>query len=182
MSKQDDKNTANAKILTPAEESAKRLNGLLSDFEQALLLTKDTASEWTHGRPMFLLHVSDSLELYFGAPLDSTSVDELIRHPQVAVTMQQGRCAVFMNGFASVKSGEAIVGHGWHSKLKPMLREGESFERDWGLIQVRPHALDYWDYNLGTTLRYMAAQLKAKLFDRESPNASKFFEAHLASS
>lgn len=161
-------------------ESVERIKKLTNDFDQALLLSKDTASEWTHGRPMFLLHCDDELNLYFGAALESSPVDEIIRHPQVAVSMQDGRQMVFINGFAAVESGQKLVERGWGKRLRPMLKDSESFEENWCLIHIRPHELSVWDYNLGTSLRYLAAQLKSKVLSEPTPDPSQFFEAHLS--
>ena len=112
-------------------ENVERIKKLTNDFEQALLLSKDTATEWTHGRPMFLLHCDDELNLYFGAALESSPVDEIIRNPKVGVSMQDGRQLVFINGYATVESGQKLVERGWGKRLRPMLKDSESFEQSW---------------------------------------------------
>lgn len=161
-------------------ENIERIKKLTNDFEQALLLSKDTATEWTHGRPMFLLHCDDELNLYFGAALESSPVDEIIRNPKVGVSMQDGRQLVFINGYATVESGQKLVERGWGKRLRPMLKDSESFEQNWCLIHIRPHELSVWDYNLGTSLRYLAAQLKSKVLSEPKPDPAQFFEAHMS--
>ena len=146
-----------------AQDIEKTLKQIASQFEHAMLVTQTQSGGAMNARPMALIEVTDEGKLLFVTHLGSNKVDEVLRHPDVCVTMQNGTRSVSIGGVANVRHDKEKLEKIWRPEFDSWL-EGPTEETS-ALIEVYPKVGEYWNLTPGSILRLIFDEAKAFFTD-----------------
>ena len=128
---------------------------LLGDLKTGMLITRDYRNG-IHARPMMIAEVDDDVRISFITSVAGEKIEEVLRDPQVGVTLQRPGAFVAISGRAEVVLDAAEKQRVW-SRLGQQWFHGPSDPRA-GLISVRPERVEYWDKR---GLRWFESALQA---------------------
>lgn len=132
---------------------------LLQDFRTGMLVTRDDQGGM-HARPMMVAEVDAHLNISFITRLESEKVSELLRAPQVGVTLQHGGAFVAVAGLAKVIVDPAEKERVW-SRANNIWFEGPD-DPSAALISIVPQSIEYWDNRGLSSLKFVFQALVAK--------------------
>lgn len=137
----------------------KTLKQLAAQFEHAMLVSQVPQGGEMNARPMALVEVTESGKLLFVTHLGTNKVDEVLRHPEVCVTMQNGTRSVSIGGVARVRQDQEKLEQIWRPSFDSWL-DGPDKETS-ALIEVHPKVGEYWNLTPGSILRLIFDEAKS---------------------
>lgn len=116
---------------------------IIKRFDAAIVLTHDPAGG-KHGRPMAVVAVEDSGDIFFVTDLGSAKVAEIKDDNDVVLTFQSGNRFAIVEGPGEVIVDDKLVEKYWQESWRLWFPEGK---QDWRLclIRVTPARGEYWD-------------------------------------
>lgn len=132
----------------------RRVRELLREFRSGMFVTRDYEGA-VHSRPMLIAEVDDEARLSFLTQLQADKVEEVMREPQVGITLQSPGAFVAISGTARVILDVEEKRRIW-CKATELWFEGPE-DPFAGVIQVVPERLEYWD-NRGMNNLKLAVQ------------------------
>lgn len=135
-----------------------KLMELLKSFRNAMLVTQ--SENRLRSRPMMLLKVEDNGDLWFISSIDSGKIDDIHRHTEVNVCLQEDRKYLSLSGHAAIVQSREKVDELWCEEAKVWFPKGKA-DPAISLIRVSPSEGEYWD-NEGTQgIKYLLQAAKA---------------------
>ncbi|MBW8845268.1 MAG: pyridoxamine 5'-phosphate oxidase family protein [Burkholderiales bacterium] len=106
-----------------------------------------------HARPMTVIEVEDSGQLWFFTEVDSLKNIELDRDPRVTLFFKESDNGghLKLDGTAAEVSDKATIHRLWSPKLRAWFTEGEDDPRI-SLLRVDPVSGEYWDNRHGAAI------------------------------
>ncbi|WP_437593747.1 pyridoxamine 5'-phosphate oxidase family protein [Sorangium sp. So ce1000] len=140
--------------------SREKLLEILKKFQTAMLVTHASQGA-LRARPMALMRVDDSTgDVWFMTSIDSGKVDEIESHPEVNVTLQEGRRFLSLSGRASIVRNRAKIEALWSEEAKIFFPKGKD-DPYLALIHVSPREGEYWDNEGAAGLKFLVEAVKA---------------------
>jgi general stress protein 26 len=120
-----------------------RLDQLIASFDTAMLVTTSLRGQ-PRARPMAIAgHVKGGL-LYFATRAEDEKLEELLQHPDVAVTMQGDNRFLSITGRGRIETDVQLACEMWKPSMKLWFPEGAASPQ-LTLILVEPLCAEYWD-------------------------------------
>lgn len=141
-----------------ATDTNERLSDLINDFSTAMLVT-DSGNGAMRGRPMRMANIETDGDLWFVTDGDSAKIEEIEKHPQVAVIFQGGSKFVSLSGKATVTREQSKINELWSEAWKVWFPEGKE-DPNLMLLHVEAEQGEYWDNSglRGLTYAFKAGQ------------------------
>lgn len=140
------------------EQKVEKVRDLLNKFDEGMLTTLNPHGE-LHSRPMMIARVDSDGVMSFVTALQSAKVDEVLRHPQVGLTLQSRGAFMSIAGMASIVVDIEEKKRVW-SQLNEVWFEDPA-DPEAALIQLRPHLVEYWDNRGVNGLRFAFEAFRA---------------------
>ena len=121
----------------------KRLDKLITIFDTAMLVTISLRGQ-PRARPMAIAGHDEGGLLYFATRAEDEKMEEVLQHPEVAVTMQSGQRFLSLSGTAHVQTDMQLARELWRPTMKLWFPEGAE-DPQLTLIRVEPQYAEYWD-------------------------------------
>lgn len=125
------------------EETKARLDDLIAKFNTAMLVTQSLTGE-PKARPMAIAKHGDGSVLYFATQSDDGKLQELLKHPRVAVTMQADDCYLSITGEARLQTDVLLAEELWSPEMRLWFPGGFQ-DTQLTIIRVDPKYAEYWD-------------------------------------
>lgn len=120
-----------------------RLDSLIEEFDTAMLVTASLEGA-LRARPMAIAGHSEGAMLTFATRSEDEKLEEVLRQPDVAVTMQADQRFLSITGRARLETGLQAVHEHWSPAMKVWFPQGRD-DPQLTLIQVEPLYAEYWD-------------------------------------
>lgn len=131
----------------------KRLDKLISDFSAAMLVTTSLDGH-LRARPMAIAGHDKGGLLYFATRAEDEKLKEVLRQPEVAVTMQDGSRFLSISGRARIETDLQLGREMWQAAMKLWFPDGAE-DAQFTLIVVEPEYGEYWDRSGVRRLEFM---------------------------
>lgn len=137
-----------------------RFQELVKEFDTAMLVTR-TADDRLEARPMAIVEVEETNDLWFLTSAETRKVDEILSDPRAQVVCQDERDKYLsVGGTARIVHDRAKVEAVWKEPYKVWFPEGKDDPRI-VLINFRPQEGEYWDNRGANKLRLLADAVRA---------------------
>jgi general stress protein 26 len=136
-----------------------KLMELLKSFRNAMLVTQ-TTDKALRARPMALLKIELTGELWFITSFDSGKVHEIQDNPDVNVSLQDDRKFLSITGRATIVRDRKKIDELWTEEAKVYFPKGKE-DPHIALIHVIPSEGEYWDNEGINGLKFMLEAAKA---------------------
>jgi general stress protein 26 len=131
---------------------------VLGHFGTAMLCTRQPDGA-LRGRPMAIARSEENGDVWFVTKLDTGKVEELLRDPHVAVTMQSKTHYLSLSGRAEIVGDPAKLDELWQASWRAWFPAGKD-EAGLALLHVRANEAEYWAAT--GALRYAFAHANAQ--------------------
>lgn len=135
-----------------------KLLELLKSFRNAMLVTQ--SENKLRSRPMVLLKIEDNGDLWFISGIESGKIDDIHRHPEVNVSLQEDRKYLSLSGHATIVQSREKIDELWSEECKVWFPKGKA-DPAIALIRVSPSEGEYWDNEGAQGIKYMIQAVKA---------------------
>jgi general stress protein 26 len=126
---------------------------MMRGFDTGMLVSA-TADSQLRARPMAIAKMMDTGHVWFITNRHSGKVDEMLRDPIIAVTLQNSSQYVSLSGMAKLVDDRHKIHELWSEDWKVWFPDGQD-DPAIILIHFVPEEMEYWD-NAGTKgLRYL---------------------------
>lgn len=142
-----------------ADDQKKKLEDIMSSFDDAMLVTRDDDGA-PRARPMRIAKRGPDGDLWFATAGDSPKMDELDDDPRVAVTLQSDGAFVSITGTARVVRDRDRIDEVWSAPMKAWFPGGKD-DPKLELLRVRADVAEYWDRRGVRRLLYLFDTAKA---------------------
>ena len=126
-----------------SDQAQKRLDELIATFDTAMLVTTSLEGQ-PRARPMAIAGHDRGGLLYFATRAADEKMNEVLEHPQVAVTMQSETRFLSISGRARIETDVQLARSLWRPSMKLWFPEGAE-DPQLTLILVDPLCAEYWD-------------------------------------
>ena len=140
-------------------DQTRRLNDLIDDFNNAMLVTRTPEGE-LRARPMRIAGHEPDGDLYFATSIESGKVDEMLRYPDVNVAFQGKTEYLSVSGRASLVQDRDKIEKMWEPQWKMWFPEGKE-DPNLALIKVHADEGEYWNFETKDTLKFLVEAGKA---------------------
>lgn len=131
-----------------------KLQGLLSDFSTAMLVTHQGTSG-LHARPMAIAELEDSCVIWFITAKESGKVHEIEDDTNVSVICQKDHSTYLsVYGSATLEQDRTHIERVWKEPFKVWFPSGKD-DPNIALIRVDPHHAEYWDNSGFHKIQYL---------------------------
>jgi general stress protein 26 len=120
-----------------------RMDELIEEFSTAMLVTTSLEGE-LRARPMAIAGHSRGGLLHFATRSEDEKLEEILKQPAVAVTMQGGDRYLSITGRARIDNRRALAHELWSSEMKIWCPDGPD-DPNLTVIAVEPLYAEYWD-------------------------------------
>lgn len=151
------------------ESQVKKLDDLIDDFETAMLVTRSIEGK-LRARPMAIARHERGGELYFATRAEDGKLEEILRSPDVAVTMQNDGQYLSLSGTATIQTDQLLAEELWSESMRLWFPEGSS-DRQLTIIVVEPRYAEYWDRTGLRQLEFLWEAGKALLASRKASDS-----------
>ena len=124
-------------------DTTTKFKDLFSDFDVAMLVTQTPSNE-LRSRPMIIADHQDDGDVVFITREDSAKIAEMLKNPQVNVTMQSANRFLSISGTAAISYDKDLIKKSWKPAWKAWFPKGQD-DPDILLIQVAAKQGEYWD-------------------------------------
>ncbi|MGA9572924.1 MAG: pyridoxamine 5'-phosphate oxidase family protein [Lysobacterales bacterium] len=125
------------------EGTKAKLDDLIAKFNTAMLVTQSLADE-PRARPMAIAGHGDGSVLYFATRSDDEKLQELLKHPRVAVTMQADGYYLSITGEARLQTDVLLAEELWSPDMRLWFPDGYR-DTELTIIRVDPTYAEFWD-------------------------------------
>ena len=125
------------------KDEIRTLDQLIENFQVAMLVTESLQGE-LRSRPMMIAGHQPGGALMFVTRAEDEKLQEVLRAPRVAVTMQSEDRYISISGSARLQTDQVLLDELWSPSWKIWFPEG-SDDPELCLIRVEPSAVEYWD-------------------------------------
>jgi general stress protein 26 len=126
-----------------SDRAQERLDELIATFDTAMLVTTSLEGQ-PRARPMAIAGHDTGGLLYFATRAQDEKMNEVLEHPQVAVTMQSDARFLSITGKARIETDVKLARSLWQPAMKLWFPEGAR-DPQLTLILVEPLCAEYWD-------------------------------------
>ena len=119
------------------------LDALIRKFDTAMLVTMSLDGA-VRARPMAIAEHHEGAVLYFATRADDEKLEEIIRSPQVGVTMQTDDTYLSISGEARVLTNQVLADSLWSASMRLWFPEGPE-DSNLVVLLVDPKYAEYWD-------------------------------------
>jgi general stress protein 26 len=164
----------------PAMETGPRekLIELLDSFRTAMLVTTGEGGN-LRARPMALLKVDASGDLWFMTSVTSSMIREIGAHPRVTATFQRENAFATVEGRAAVTQDQAKIDELWTEHAKVYFPQGKE-DPNITLIRLVAEEGEYWDNEGFQGIKYIFEAVKAYMSrTRPEEHREQHAEVHL---
>lgn len=151
------------------ESQVRKLDDLIDDFETAMLVTRSIEGK-LRARPMAIARHERGGELYFATRAEDGKLEEILRSPDVAVTMQNDGQYLSLSGTATIQTDQLLAEELWSESMRLWFPEGSS-DRQLTIIVVEPRYAEYWDRTGLRQLEFLWEAGKALLASRKASDS-----------
>lgn len=120
-----------------------KLDDLIREFDTAMLATLSLDGA-LRARPMAIADFGERGALYFATRSDDEKLDEVIRSPQVAVTMQAEDKYLSISGEARLLTDQVLADQLWSASMRLWFPQGSN-DPNLTVLLVEPTYAEYWD-------------------------------------
>ncbi len=142
---------------------------LLGAFHNGMLVTRAANGE-LHAFPMAIAELGQDASVTFVTGIESTKVDEILRYPNVGLTLQSSGAFVAVSGEAQVIIDATEKERVWGTLTDAWFNGPEDPQA--ALIRVRPRNIEYWDQRGMNSVKLAFEIAKAKVTG-ESPHTDE---------
>jgi len=142
------------------------LERIIADFDTAMLVTFSLAGA-PRGRPMAIAGTGKDGELYFTTRSEDEKLGEILRSPDVAVTMQAVDRYVSLTGKARLETDVQLAEKLWSPAMRVWFPDGFKGSQ-FTLIRVDPVYAEFWDRRGLRKLEYLWEAGKALAAHRKA--------------
>lgn len=121
----------------------KRLDQLIASFDTAMLVTTSLRGK-PRARPMAIAGHDQGGLLYFATRAEDEKLEEVLQHPDVAVTMQGDNRFLSITGRGRIETDVQLAREMWKPSMKLWFPEGAQ-DPQLTLILIEPLCAEYWD-------------------------------------
>jgi general stress protein 26 len=157
-----------------SEKIQQRLDDLIDGFETAMLVTTSLQGE-IRARPMAIAGHTEGALLTFATRSEDEKLEEVLREPAVAVTMQDGERFLSITGQARIETNLNAAREAWSPEMKVWFPDGPD-DPHLTLILVEPICAEFWDRAGVRQLEYLWEAGKALLAGEKADDTS--FSGH----
>jgi general stress protein 26 len=125
------------------ERKARTLDELIDEFDTAMLVTQSLEGE-LRSRPMMIAEHETRGVLYFATRAEDKKLEEVLKNPHVAVTMQAPGRYLSISGRATIDTDVTRADELWSASWRLWFPEGTG-DPQLTLIAVEPSHAEYWD-------------------------------------
>jgi general stress protein 26 len=150
--------------------SREKLIEVLKTFRTAMLVTA-TPDGTLRSRPMALLQVEPSADLWFMTSAKTGKIDEIAAQARVNVALQQDAAFASVTGRASVHRDRAKIHELWTEHAKVYFPKGKD-DPDIVLIKVSAEEGEYWDQDGLEGIKYLFEAGNAYVPGTKRPEAA----------
>ena len=143
-------------------DAVKKLKDLATSAENCFFCTNIKTGLPLSVRPMSVLQVDDSGNLWFMSQNDSNKNNEIAIDPFTHLFFQENKISGFLNiyGITEIVTDQAIIDELWNPLLKVWFQNGKEDPKI-SLLKVEPTNVYYWDTKHGEAIAFikMAASI-----------------------
>jgi general stress protein 26 len=147
---------------------------LIDTFETAMLVTTSLSGQ-PRARPMAIAEHRPGGALYFATRAEDEKVDEILREPEVAITMQDEKRYLSITGRARLETDRQHADELWSPAMRLWFPEGPS-DPHLALIRTEPDFAEFWNRGGLRGLEFLWVAGEALLRGRKVPD--KEFGGH----
>lgn len=136
----------------------RRFKDILKEFTNAMLVTQ--SQRGPHARPMRIIDVTDSAEVWFVTDRHSAKIAELDTNPNILITAQSGAKFLTLGGAAIQVDDQQRIEQLWSEPWKIWFPEGKN-DPSITLIRILPETGELWDNSGTNRIRYLYEAGKA---------------------
>jgi general stress protein 26 len=125
------------------DSAINRIDVLMAQFDTAMLVTRSLAGE-PRARPMAIAGREDNGVLYFTTRSEDAKLEELLKEPLVAITLQKAGCYLSMTGKARLLNDDLLAAKLWSPDMRLWFPDGHK-DSQLTVIRVDPTYAEYWD-------------------------------------
>jgi general stress protein 26 len=148
-----------------ATKARENFREILGKFDQAMLVTHATGTG-LRARPMAIADVAEDGSIWFITGEDTSKVDEAKQDPHIMAVMQSTAKYLSVSGEAIVQRDRAHIDRLWKDSYKAWFSGGKNDPKI-VLIQLKPHAAEYWDNSGISGLKFALEYAKARVTGKE---------------
>lgn len=134
-------------------ETIEKLDQLMDGFDQAMLVTR-ALDGGLRARPMAIAGHEPGGALFFATRGDAGKISEILKQPDVAVTMQDSNAYLSVSGVAALETETRRLGDKWSASMRVWFPDGPEDEK-LVLIRVDPAIAEYWDMSGTKRLEFL---------------------------
>lgn len=120
-----------------------KLDELIESFETAMLVTSSLEGK-PRARPMAIAGHEEGGLLHFVTRVEDEKLDEILRQPEAAITLQDKNCFLSLTGKARLESDNQVLRSLWKKSMSAWFPEGEE-DPHLALIRFNPEYAEFWD-------------------------------------
>ena len=137
------------------------IDELIEDFDTAMLVTESLQGE-LRARPMMIADHQPGGALLFVTRAEDEKLQEVLKTPHVAVTMQSEGRYLSISGSAALETDQVRLDELWSPSWRFWFPDGKT-DPELCLIRVEPSAAEYWDRTGANRLEFIWQAGKALL-------------------
>lgn len=143
-------------------ENLHRFEDYFKNFTTGMLVTHNRGKQ-LRGRPMHILCLDNSNNIWLSSTLDSEKIKEIGEDSRVALVCQSGSNWISITGNASVITDKEKKEELWSESLRIYFPEGKNSE-EYALIRIETLWAEFWDFSgVLKTLQFIFEAGKAYL-------------------
>lgn len=141
---------------------------LLETFQTAMFVSTSLEGQ-LRGRPMAIAGYEDEL-LFFASRAEDEKLREILKHPNVAITLQDCDRYLSISGRARLETDTVLADRLWSASMTLWFPDGPEDE-NLVLIIVEPLRGEYWDRSGALRLEFLWEAGKALLQGKKLPES-----------
>lgn len=135
-----------------SKKTNNNLDSLIREFDTVMLATRSLDGA-LRARPMAIAEHGKDGALYFATRADDEKLEEVIRQPQVVVTMQSDGKYVSLSGEARVLTDQVLADDLWSASMRLWFPDGPG-DSNLTVLLIEPSYAEYWDRSGVRRLEY----------------------------
>lgn len=125
------------------EAAQQRIDELITQFRTAMLVTFSLEGK-PRARPMAIAGHAEGGQLYFVTRVEDEKLDEILRRPESAITLQGPDCFLSLTGQARLETDTQVMRQLWKESMSIWFPKGKE-DPQLILIRFTPEYAEYWD-------------------------------------
>lgn len=134
---------------------------LLRRFDSASVVTRSQDNQ-LFGRPMAIAECTPEAHLWFITRVESSTVNDITEHPEIAAILQSGSLYLSVSGYARTCRDKDLIDRLWSLNQSVWFEKGKQ-DPSLILLEIVPTYGEFWDRSGGKAIDFKIQEIRALL-------------------